>query len=59
MPVDPAPLAAVAAVLEAAGALPVGLDAASQARVRATLQPLAGLLAGWSVAETEPVAATA
>ena len=60
VPVDLASLAAaVAAVLGAAGALPVGLDAASQARVRATLQPLAGLLAGWSVAEAEPVAATA
>jgi ParB family chromosome partitioning protein len=37
----------VAAVLAAAAALPVGLDAATQARVRATLQPLAELLAGW------------
>lgn len=39
----------VAALLTEVGALPVGLDAATQTAVRATLQPLAGLLNAWKL----------
>ena len=49
--VDLAPLRdRVAALLAEANALPVGLDAATQAAVRAALAPLAPLLAEWQVA---------
>lgn len=48
--VDLAPLRArVAALLAEAHALPVGLDAATQATVRAALAPLAALLTEWQV----------
>lgn len=58
VPVDLAPLAAaVAAVLETAAALPVGLDAGTQARVRATLRPLVELTTSWSATEPEPLPA--
>jgi ParB-like chromosome segregation protein Spo0J len=47
-PVDLAPVAQAAEALRAAlSALPVGLDAASQARLRAHLQPVAAALAPW------------
>jgi ParB/RepB/Spo0J family partition protein len=50
-PIDLEPLRArVAALLTEAQALPVGLDAATQAAVRAALAPLAPLLAEWRLA---------
>lgn len=50
VPVDLAPLQArVAALLAETGMLPVGLDAATQAAVRAILAPLAPLLSEWLV----------
>lgn len=55
--VDLAPLRdRVSALLGVARALPVGLDAATQAAVRATLAPLAALLAEWEAAGEMAVA---